>query len=213
MNLGIALMCTRGMVAAEPSFRRATSMVEGLVSEFPDDLPHLEQLTDRRLQIAGWLEASRSAGPGGARMASTPRVLREARGRVAGPGSCDDGFAPSPRPRARRHGPDSRTTGSLATGTEARAGRPGPAQRARLVPRHPAGCTAARVGRGDQTGEEIPRGESERARDLEHARAGSPAGGRVAARGGSPRDVDETASPGRRCRRPTRDGHGFLATR
>ncbi len=58
MNLGIALMSTRGMVAAEPSFRRATSMVEGLVSEFPDDLPHLEQLTDRRLQIAGWLEAS-----------------------------------------------------------------------------------------------------------------------------------------------------------
>jgi eukaryotic-like serine/threonine-protein kinase len=58
MNLGIVLMSTRGMVAAEPSFRRATSMDEGLVSDFPDDLPHLEQLTDRRLQIAAWLESS-----------------------------------------------------------------------------------------------------------------------------------------------------------
>jgi tetratricopeptide (TPR) repeat protein len=46
------------MKEAEPLFRRATSIDEGLVSSFPGDPSLLVQLTDRRLQIAGWMETS-----------------------------------------------------------------------------------------------------------------------------------------------------------
>jgi serine/threonine protein kinase/tetratricopeptide (TPR) repeat protein len=58
MNLGIVLMGSRGMGAAEPSFRAATSVTEGLASDFAHDPTLLDQLTERRLQIAGWMETS-----------------------------------------------------------------------------------------------------------------------------------------------------------
>jgi len=58
MNLGLASLSSRGMLEAEPFFRRATSIDEGLASDFPDDPEYLVQLTDRRLQIAGWMDAS-----------------------------------------------------------------------------------------------------------------------------------------------------------
>jgi serine/threonine protein kinase/Tfp pilus assembly protein PilF len=58
MNLGIVVMASRGMKEAEPSFQRATSIDEGLAAEFRNDPRMLDQLTDRRIQIAGWFEAS-----------------------------------------------------------------------------------------------------------------------------------------------------------
>ena len=62
MNLGIVVMASRGMKEAEPCFHRATSIDEGLAAEFRDDPRLLEQLTDRRIQIAGWMEASHLQG-------------------------------------------------------------------------------------------------------------------------------------------------------
>jgi Tfp pilus assembly protein PilF len=58
MNQGIVLVASRGMQAAQPSLSRATAIDEGLASDFPDDPALLAQLTDRRLQIAGWHETS-----------------------------------------------------------------------------------------------------------------------------------------------------------
>jgi serine/threonine protein kinase/Tfp pilus assembly protein PilF len=58
MNLGVVLLSSRGMVAAEPYFRRATSIDEELAADFPDNPDFLAQLTERRLQIAGWMETS-----------------------------------------------------------------------------------------------------------------------------------------------------------
>jgi Tfp pilus assembly protein PilF len=62
MNLGIVVMTSRGMKEAEPSFHRATSIDEELAAEFRDDPRLLDQLTDRRTQIAGWMEASHLQG-------------------------------------------------------------------------------------------------------------------------------------------------------
>jgi serine/threonine protein kinase/tetratricopeptide (TPR) repeat protein len=58
MNLGLILVASRGIAAAEPSVHRATSIEEGLAADFPDDSGYLLQLTSRRLQIAGWMETS-----------------------------------------------------------------------------------------------------------------------------------------------------------
>ncbi len=54
-NLGIVLMVAGRRDPAVESFHAATSMDEGLVSEFPEEPGYLEQLTDRRLEIANWL--------------------------------------------------------------------------------------------------------------------------------------------------------------
>jgi tetratricopeptide (TPR) repeat protein len=58
MNLGISTMAARGVGAAQPAFRQATAIDEGLARDFPDDPAPLGQLTDHRLQIAAWMEAS-----------------------------------------------------------------------------------------------------------------------------------------------------------
>ena len=62
MNLGLVVMDSRGMKEAGPSFHRATSIDEGLAAEFPADPRFLDQLTGRRIQIAGWMEASHLKG-------------------------------------------------------------------------------------------------------------------------------------------------------
>jgi Tfp pilus assembly protein PilF len=62
MNLGILVMASRGMKEAEPSFHRATSIDEELAAEFREDPRLLDQLTDRRTQIALWMEASQLQG-------------------------------------------------------------------------------------------------------------------------------------------------------
>jgi hypothetical protein len=62
MNLGIVVVASRGMKEAEPSFYRATSIDEGLAAEFRNDPRLLDQLIDRRTQIAGWMEASHLQG-------------------------------------------------------------------------------------------------------------------------------------------------------
>jgi serine/threonine protein kinase/Tfp pilus assembly protein PilF len=58
MNLGLALLFSGRLDAANASFRRATAMGEGLASDFPDDPGQLQQLTGRRLQIASWMETA-----------------------------------------------------------------------------------------------------------------------------------------------------------
>jgi eukaryotic-like serine/threonine-protein kinase len=58
MNLGLVVMASRGMKEAEPSFHRATAIDEGLAAEFPADPRFLDQVTGRRIQIAGWMEAA-----------------------------------------------------------------------------------------------------------------------------------------------------------
>jgi tetratricopeptide (TPR) repeat protein len=58
MNVGIATMASAGLEAAKPSFAQATSLEEQLAAEFADDPTMLGQLTDHRLQIAGWMETS-----------------------------------------------------------------------------------------------------------------------------------------------------------
>jgi tetratricopeptide (TPR) repeat protein len=68
MNLGLVYLSSRGIVAAEPFFRKATAIDEELASDFPGDPEYLVQLTSRRLQIAGWMEmAGRTAEAEGER--------------------------------------------------------------------------------------------------------------------------------------------------
>jgi tetratricopeptide (TPR) repeat protein len=58
-NLGLILLTTRGIAAAEPSLHRAISIDEGLAADFPDYSGYLVQLTNRRLQIADWMDSAR----------------------------------------------------------------------------------------------------------------------------------------------------------
>jgi serine/threonine protein kinase len=58
MSLGISTMAARGVGEAQPAFRQATAIDEGLARDFPDDPAPLGQLTDHRVQIAAWMEAS-----------------------------------------------------------------------------------------------------------------------------------------------------------
>ena len=210
-NLGIVLMVAGRRDPAVESFHAATSMDEGLVSEFPDEPGYLEQLTDRRLEIANWLGTFRMRPQAEQERQSTSRVLRETgdrRGRVARPRSGRGRFLPPPRSHARTDGAASGTAGSPSPGIEAQTGGAGLLHRPRLVPGHLAGRDIGRVGRGDRTGEAGDRSESGGARRLA-ARWDWPTCERVNGRSRPcSRAVDETAIPGWRRRRSAADGDG-----
>jgi tetratricopeptide (TPR) repeat protein len=58
MNLGMQLLLTRGLPAAEPIFRRLKSIDEGVLADFPGDPDGLANLAEHRIQIASLLEST-----------------------------------------------------------------------------------------------------------------------------------------------------------
>jgi tetratricopeptide (TPR) repeat protein len=67
LNLGLFLLWTRGLHAAEPLFQRINSIDEGVLADFPADPDSLSILTEHRIQIILSLESA----------ATRPRADRE----------------------------------------------------------------------------------------------------------------------------------------
>ncbi len=212
-NLSMSLIF-RGMNVAEPFFRRARSIDEGLVSEFPDDPRHLHQLANHWMQFMSWmttvrmrtqaerecrqllefyerLAADAAGSPARARiMAASYRDLAHTLGTLGWPHEQQEAL----RRGSKLDPEDPALLNDLARSLALRPGAP-PNEAAEAI----------------ELAKRAVAANSNTPRVLEHAGAELYASRSKAARDRGPQEVDETAIPGRRCLGLASDGHRFLA--